>query len=117
MRSSKGDLMVKIQCENQECEAYEIPMATAEGNLPQNCSRCGAVMVVVGRVDDGTTVQNPNAKAITDAISSQLDTLEAAARNWATLTPAQKDGATRIAVRNVARLGRLALNRLDTTGD
>lgn len=52
-----------------------------------------------------------------DALAAGLPQLEAGARNYDTLTAAQRQAVNKIAVRDVARLVRLTLHRLDSTGD
>lgn len=59
------------------------------------------------------TALTANAAAIHDRIEKALDGLEAAGRDWGTLSPAQKDAALMLSVRMSARLARLALRRYD----
>lgn len=49
-------------------------------------------------------------------LETNLATLENAADNWATLTAAQKDAAQRLSVRTSARIVRVFLRHLETTG-
>jgi hypothetical protein len=69
---------------------------------------------------DGTTydLDSPNqphvnVAALVSKADQAIANLESADANWATLTAAQKDAATRLAVRVTAKLARLALGRLD----
>lgn len=54
-----------------------------------------------------------NADALRDRIAQNIATLEDASDNWGTLTAAQRTAAMGVAVRTVARIARLILNRLD----
>lgn len=57
--------------------------------------------------------ERANEAAIQTRLEDAIAKLEQAGAGWADLTPAQKDAATRLAVRAVAKVARLQLQRLD----
>lgn len=57
--------------------------------------------------------QAANEALLVKRLDEAIAKLEQAAADWPALTPTQKDAATRLAVRAVARLARLQLRRLD----
>lgn len=54
-----------------------------------------------------------NADTLRDKADQAITLLENADANWASLTAAQKDAAMRLSVRVVAKLARMAVNRLE----
>lgn len=65
--------------------------------------------------DDDVTIppEVVNRDALADRVAQAIDTLEDAGARWDNLTAAQRTAAMSLAVRTVARLARLLLNRLD----
>lgn len=56
-----------------------------------------------------------NAATLTQQITTAIQTFENADANWATMTAAQRNDVLKLAVRSLARLGRIINNQLDAT--
>lgn len=73
-----------------------------------------------GVLVETTVIPDPPAEVVnadlleTKALQA-IDILESADNGWATLTAAQKDAATRLAVRVAAKLARLSVGRLEAS--
>lgn len=55
-----------------------------------------------------------NETSLRTKVLNAIGSLETADANWNTLTNAEKDAAVRLAVRGVAKLGRIVLNRTES---
>jgi hypothetical protein len=91
-------------------DGYEVPY-TAEEEAQADLDERAAVADRAAR-----DTADANDRTVRDRLDTALANLEAANANWATLTAAQKDAATRSAVRASAGLIRLQLRRLDAAG-
>jgi hypothetical protein len=108
---------------HDELNAAGVPPDRCEGDsatvtltYPDGVSEPAVAAVVnahVPRAAAARQAAEANQAALTQKTANAIATIENAADNWPTLTAAQKDSATRLAVRVTARLARIATHTLD----